>query len=106
MGRHPGANWSRRRWIRRWAISWVRGPNWNTGMHLVSGSSATKTPKHLRMAPQTRTDFIQLHVPDLQLLEGTLVQDLGMRSSPQAPPRDGRLANPKHPLSRTDIQPF
>ena len=77
--------------------------HWNAFRQRVKGHPQ---PEDLRSAAQSRVDLIQLHMRNLELAEGALVQDLRMRPSPQEPARDGRMPQPKDAFGRRPIQPF
>src|SRR5262249_55983620 len=71
---------------------------------LGEGIQSDPQPQHLRVAAQAGAYFVHLHVRDLHLAEGALLQGLRVRSSPQEPPRDGRMPKSKHPFASRHIQ--
>lgn len=87
-------------------MSWVRGRELEDGNAFSERIKGHPEPEHLRVTTQTRAHLIELHVWNLQLQEGALLQGLSMRSGSLEPPGDGRMANTKHSLGRRHIQSF
>jgi hypothetical protein len=75
-------------------------------MHEGPRINSYPEPKHLRVAAQARAHLIQLHMRDIQMAEGALVEGLRMGSSTQEPPGDGRMPKSKDSFSRRHIQSF
>jgi hypothetical protein len=63
-------------------------------------------PLHLCLAAQSRSQFVHLHVRELEVAEGAFVQELRVRARTRQPPRDGRLTGTEDPLGGGSVQPF
>jgi hypothetical protein len=74
------------------------------GQKLGAGINGKREPLHLLMATQLGTEFVQLHVWEMEVAEGAFVQELSVLACPRQPPRDGRLTGAKDPRGRRRVE--
>ena len=70
------------------------------------GVDGQPEPKHLPLATQPCSEFVQLQMWELELAEGAVVQDLCMFASTSQPGDDGGLSKAEDPLGRGWVEPF
>jgi len=69
---------SRREWMTRCAMCWVRGPSSSTGRIFVRGSIASHRKTDLFSAAEPCSQFVQLEVWEVEMAEGSFVQRLSV----------------------------